>query len=301
MALVNLAWLYAITKYGYPPRLREIFRTFEDAAKLGFRYIEVEAYKEDNLREIEENRKEMLEKAESLGLKIVNFAGIFPEILSPDERTRERGLELMERSAKLASYFGSDLLQTDTFTPPVRFLGEAPYKGAIVFGQRYSVEVDPSFSWRRFWSMLVEVYGRIARMAEDHGLKFVLEPRIGETISNTDAMLRLLDEVNMDNFGAVLDTGHLHAAKELLPLSIEKLGRKIMYVHVSDNDGRDNYHHPPGEGTVDWDGVFRGLRKFGFDGPIAVDVGGRDILPRLDEAAVKAREFIEGAIRKHGL
>ena len=301
MVVVNLAWLYAITKYGYPPSLDQIFKAFEDAARLGFKYIEVEAYKEHNLDEIEENKKAILEKGESLGLKIVNFAGIFPEILSPDDSVRAKGLKMMERSAKLANYFGSSLLQTDTFTPPVKFVGTAPYSGAVVFGVKYQVEIDPSFSWRKFWNMLVNVYREIARIADDHGLKFVLEPRIGETISNSDAMLRLLDEVNMDNFGAVLDTGHLHAAKELIPLSIEKLGEKIMYVHVSDNDGRDNWHLAPGEGTIDWDGVFKGLKKFGFNGPIAIDVGGKDILDQLDEKVLKAKEFVEKAVEKYGL
>ncbi len=45
---------------------------------------------------------------------------------------------------------------------------------------------------------------------------------------------------------------HLHAAKELIPLSVEKLGSRIFYIHASDNDGRDNYHWAPGKGTVDW-------------------------------------------------
>ncbi|MFP3195481.1 MAG: TIM barrel protein [Caldivirga sp.] len=59
-----------------------------------------------------------------------------------------------------------------------------------------------------------------------------------------------MDEVSMDNFGAVLDVGHLNAAKELIPLSIEKLGDRVFYVHASDNDGRDNYHWSPGRGVV---------------------------------------------------
>jgi len=299
--VVNLAWLYAITKYGYPPGISQVFSALEDARRLGFRFIELEAYKEGNLAELEENRREILERAESLGISIVNFAGIFPELLSPEEPARERGFALLRRAAELASFFGSAMLQTDTFTPPVRFVGQAPYTGSIAFGVSYRVEIDPAFSWRAFWGRLVDTYRRASRIALDAGLKFVIEPRIGETISNSDAMLRLIDDVGMDNFGAVLDTGHLHAAKELLPLSVEKLGERIMYVHASDNDGRDNLHLPPGEGTVDWEGVFRGLRKFGFRGPIAVDVGGREVLSRLDEAVLKSREFVEEMAAKHGL
>ncbi|MCC6005933.1 MAG: TIM barrel protein [Thermofilum sp.] len=100
---------------------------------------------------------------------------------------------------------------------------------------------------------------------------------------------------------AVPATGwrHLHAAKELIPLSVEKLGSRIFYIHASDNDGRDNYHWAPGRGTVDWDGVFEALRKHGFRGPIAVDVGGPDIAARLDEEVVTAREFLERMAAKY--
>ena len=92
---------------------------------------------------------------------------------------------------------------------------------------------------------------------------------------------------------------HLHAAKELIPLSVEKLGSRIFYIHASDNDGRDNYHWAPGRGTVDWDGVFESLRKHGFRGPIAVDVGGPDIAARLDEEVAAAREFLERMAAKY--
>ncbi len=301
MVKVNLAWLYAITKYGYPPSIENMLKAMDDAARLGFKALELEVYTERNLIEVERNKEMLKEKAESLGLEIVNVAAIFPELVSPDPDIRERGLEFFKRTSELATYFDASMTQTDTFTPPIKFIGPAPYSSAIVFGQKFKAVIDHSFSWRKFWRMLVEVMRKASQIAEDYGLLFVIEPRVGETISNSDAMLRLLDEVSMDNFGAVLDTGHQHAAKELIPLSIEKLGEKIMYVHVSDNDGRDNYHWAPGRGTIDWDGVFRGLKKFGFKGPIAVDVGGPDIRNRLDEETMEARRFIEKMVSEYDL
>jgi len=298
---INLAWLYAITKYGYPPSLKDIYKAIDDAVRLGFKAIELEVYKENNLREIEENKKALKEFIESKGLKVINFAGIFPEIISPDEKIREKGLEFIRRTAELATYFESPMIQTDTFTPPVEFIGARPYSTAIVFGERYRVKIPLEFSWRSFWKMLVDVMRKCASIAKEYGLIFSIEPRIGETISNSDAMLRLIDEVNMDNFGAVLDTGHLHAAKELIPLSIEKLGEKIVYVHVSDNDGRDNYHWAPGRGTIDWEAVFRGLKKFNYKGYIAIDVGGPDIKDRLDEEILAAKKFVEEMGAKYNL
>ena len=89
---------------------------------------------------------------------------------------------------------------------------------------------------------LVDAFGRCFDIAAEAGLKFCLEPRVGEQIANTDALLRLIDACGRPNFGAVLDTAHLHAQKEILPLSVEKLGKRIFYLHVADNDGMKNDH-----------------------------------------------------------
>jgi sugar phosphate isomerase/epimerase len=118
---------------------------------------------------------------------------------------------------------------------------------------------------------------------------------VGEIISNTDGLLRLMEAVDSDNFGAVLDTGHLHAQKEILPLSVEKLGSRIRYVHASDNDGQTNQHLVPGTGTVDWEGVFLALKKHDFAGYVAVDVGN---VPKVDAAYTESKGFLESLARR---
>ncbi|MCS7111991.1 MAG: sugar phosphate isomerase/epimerase [Ignisphaera sp.] len=301
MVGVNLAWLYAITKYGYPPTMDQVYRVIDDAARLGFSSIELEFVGYENLKEFENHRESLKRYLSERGVRVVNVAAILRDLVSMDSSAREKALAYFRRSCELAVDFGSNLIQTDTFTPPVNFIGASPYSRAIVFGERYRVEIPSSFSWISFWNTLVDTMRRCSRIAREYNLKFAVEPRIGETISNSDAMLRLIDEVNEDNFGAVLDAGHLHAAKELIPLSIEKLGGRILYVHASDNDGRDNFHWAPGRGTIDWDAVFIGLKKHGYRGYIAVDVGGQDVRDRLDEEVTLAKNFIENKIKLYHL
>jgi sugar phosphate isomerase/epimerase len=98
-----------------------------------------------------------------------------------------------------------------------------------------------------------------------------------------------MDHVAEDNFGAVLDTAHQHAQKEILPLSVEKLGPRIMYLHVADNDGKVNEHRALGEGTVDWAGVFEALVKHGFHGYIAIDIGRLD---DMDDAMRRSIDYL---------
>jgi D-psicose/D-tagatose/L-ribulose 3-epimerase len=121
---------------------------------------------------------------------------------------------------------------------------------------------------------------------------------VGEIVSNTDGLLRLMDAVDNEIFGAVLDTGHQHAQKEILPLSVEKLGGRIHYLHVSDNDGQTNQHLALGRGTVDWDGIFLALKKHGFSGYVAVDVGR---VPDLDAQVRESKAFLEKLAARLGV
>ncbi len=145
---------------------------------------------------------------------------------------------------------------------------------------------------------MVQSFSFFTTAAKKAGLRFCVEPRVGELLSNTDAILRMMDAVGDPNFGAVLDTAHLNAQKEILALSVEKLGKRIFYVHAADNDGRVNDHVATGRGTVDWDGVFQGLKKHGFAGYVAVDVG---MVSDLEAQYRESFGFLSQIAKKYGL
>jgi sugar phosphate isomerase/epimerase len=168
----------------------------------------------------------------------------------------------------------------------------------LVYGQEFRVTVPAGFDWRRFWESFVQAVRRANGIARKNGVGLLLEPRVGEVASNSDALLRLIEAVDDDNFGVILDVAHQHAQKELLPLSIEKLGRHLKYVHVADNDGRDNHHFGPGEGTVDWEELFRLLKSRHFDGFFSIDL---EKLPDLRDKFIQARHFLEGYAERYGL
>lgn len=90
--------------------------------------------------------------------------------------------------------------------------------------------------------------------------------------------------------GVILDTAHLHAAKEILPLSVEKLGSHIKYVHIADNDSRENRHLAPGDGTIDWEEVFNCLKRQRFNGYFSIDL---EMLPNYDQKVLESKTFLE--------
>ena len=292
---ISCCWLFAISKYGYPPSLPDTHRALEEMEALGFKNVELEGVGEENLRAVYDARQELKKRCEDLGLTVVNFCPVLPDLVHPDKAKRIHALDLFKLGVETAGSLGCEMVQTVSATPPLTFVGEAPYKEALAYGQRYQVKVDPAFRWDDLWGWLTDSMGACADEADRAGLTLCVEPRVGEIISNTDALLRLMEAVDSDNFGAVLDTGHLHAQKEILPLSVEKLGSRIRYVHASDNDGQTNQHLPPGKGTIDWEGVFLALKKHDFAGYVAVDVGN---VPTVDAAYTESKSFLENLARR---
>jgi len=295
---ISCCWLYAISKYGYPPSISDTYRALEDMQRLGFKYVELEGVREENLKAVYEERENLKTFCEEKGLQVINFCPVLPDIVSLDKQKREEAMHLFDLAIEIARFFDCETIQLDSFSPPLEFVREAPYKDMINFGLKLQVKVDPNFSWNELWEVVVGTFKVANQKAKDAGLKLCLEPRVGEIISNTDSILRLMDYVNDDNFGAVFDTGHLNAQKEILPLSVEKLGKRIFYLHVSDNDGKTNEHLALGRGTVDWEGVFLALKKHGFDGYVAVDVGR---VPDLDEQYRESVEYLKRIGREMGL
>ncbi len=295
---LSCCWLYAITKYGYPPSLDDTFRVLGEMKALGFENVELEGVRRENLTQVYKSRLELKKFCDGEGLRVINFCPVLPGSVSLSRKERKDSWDLFKRGIEIAKLFGCATIQGDSFTPPLKFRGDSPYKESISYGKHFTVEVDPKFKWQRLWDAMAESFSFFAREARKAGLKFCVEPRVGELLSNTDALLRMMDEVGDDNFGAVLDTAHLNAQKEILALSVEKLGKRIFFVHAADNDGRVNDHVAAGRGTVDWDGVFQGLKKHRFSGYVAIDVG---MVPDIDAQYRESMEFLKAKAAKYGV
>jgi sugar phosphate isomerase/epimerase len=249
----------------------------------------IEGLSETNLSEVARNKAEIKRVCDDVGMTIISFLPIISNLVSVDPKKRQKALDLFDLSVEVADYFSSEFLYTDTFTPSLKYIGAGPYKESLNYGQEFKIEVDPDFDWQEQWDVLVESISRCNDKAKSAGKRMLVEPRLGENVGNTDAMLRLLDAVNNDNFGVLFDPAHLYPQKEILPLSLEKLGKKTYYVHLADSDGLTNEHLAIGAGKVDWDAIFAALKKHDFPGYFGIDIGQ---VPNLDWEYGKAIEFV---------
>jgi sugar phosphate isomerase/epimerase len=282
--------MFAIGKYGFPPSLDNMLRAIQEMSDLGFENIELEGVGFDNLQVVIDSRKELKHAIQLARVQLVNFAVVLPEMISEDEMNAERAIAMFEQGVKTAAYLGSPRVWIDSYFPPVEVISGALMTEQITFGQQYKIRIPEGFHWARFWDRFVRTIARCNQIAKASGVQLLVEPRVGEVTPNSDALMRLIEAIDDNNFGVILDTAHQHAQKELLPLSVEKLGKHIRYVHVADNDGLANRHLEPGAGNIDWEEVFRALKRQGYDGYYAIDL---EKMPLLEQKFVESKRFLE--------
>ena len=295
---ITCCWMYAIGNYGYPPSLENMFKAIEEMAALGFEYIELEGLGEENLRQVIAHTTDLKQHCTNHGLKISNFAVLLPEIISMDPGVQHKAFDLFKQGTETAAALNSPYVWIDSFAPPLKVIEGQFLSNELTFGHQLRVEVPSGFSWERFWDNFVTAVRKCTEIVKASGMTLLVEPRVGEVTSNSEALIRLSEAVADDHFGVILDTAHQHAQKELLPLSVHKLGNLLKYVHVADNDGRDNRHFGIGDGNIDWDAVFTSLKQIGFDGFYAIDL---EKLPDLGKKFVENKEILEGYAKRYNL
>ena len=79
MVKVGCCWLYAISKYGYPPSIADTKQALKDMKALGFKYVELEGVREENLREVYAHRHALKALCDDLGLVVDNFCPVLPD------------------------------------------------------------------------------------------------------------------------------------------------------------------------------------------------------------------------------
>ena len=109
----------------------------------------------------------------------------------------------------------------------------------------------------------MQTLDELAQIAKRYGAVIAVEDLPRSCLGNTaDEMLRILSA--NDALRVCLDTNHL--LQETNVEFMEKLGDKIVTVHISDYDFVDEQHWLPGEGLVNWNELYIMFQKIGYQG-----------------------------------
>lgn len=294
------AYLYAITKYGYPPPAESTIAQIEEMAALGFSSIELEGIRESHLAEIYAIKRDISQKLKSKNLTVPYFCGVLPAMSSLDTKVRDKQLELFEMACEVAAEFNSVGVLDNAPLPPFQFPADIPIVRHYDEETLNSAFWPKDVSWEYYWDQLVGTYRTACEIAKRYHLKYVMHPAVGVLASSTDGFLRFHDAVNMDNLRFNFDTANQFLMKENLSLALRRLKDHVDYIHISDNRGIKMEHLAVGQGNIRWDIFFETLEVIDFKGHIGIDIGGAESgVENLDLAYQQAAAFVADSWHAH--
>lgn len=209
---------------------------------------------------------------------------------SPSQEVRRRGINHLEKTAKLLSDLGGNLVTGVTYGAWGKLTGSGPTEEE--------------------WKHSAESLREACRLVRDLGVTFGVEPanRFETYFVNTAAdAIRFVKEVGEPNIGVHLDTFHMNIEEKNQFDPIVKAGKLLCHFHCCEND-----RGIAGSGHIDWDGVFRGLSQIGYDKWITLEsftqeiksvaastAIWRQIAPSADVLASRGLKFLKAMEQKH--
>lgn len=108
-------------------------------------------------------------------------------------------------------------------------------------------------------------------LARQYGLMICVEN--SQDVDPTP-LCNLMERAEDNRVCVCLDIGHANYANAPIEEWFDRLGDKIAYLHLSDNEGKFDDHLPLGDGTADWKLTDTLWRQLDRETPITLEVGG---------------------------
>ena len=142
----------------------------------------------------------------------------------------------------------------------------------------------------------VRYYSALANVAKNLGVIICIKnlPFKAFPISRTDDVIKLIDSIDHPNVKMCFDIGNAHILRENLGDSIRTIGHdRLKIIHAHDNDGTNDDHLRPYDGTIDWSDVAEGLFDIGYDGVFSLEctpVGSNDTAISITDVQTEEKE-----------
>ncbi|MGI8778399.1 MAG: sugar phosphate isomerase/epimerase family protein [Acidimicrobiales bacterium] len=247
LRLVNADWNF--WPDGFDP-----FEIWHTCARLGFVGMELGVYRAgDELSAAGVSAVEGLVRETGLGVEAVLFS-------MPAERWPDGGLASPEASARAVA----------EITETAR---RAAGLGAGVLGVWPGADAEATGDGGAGWARTLDAIDTVAGVAGPLGLSVAVEYKPGQLIAGATEALRLVDEIDRPGVGVLVDTAHALAAGEDLAALPDRLGDRLVHVHLGDSGGDADADLPPGA-VHDFVPFLRGLDATGYPGALSFDLYG---------------------------
>lgn len=172
-----------------------------------------------------------------------------PTLVSPSPEERDRRIDFLKRCVDLAAALQSD---------------------AVSF---WAGQLKADLPRAAALNSLAAGCREVIDYAADKEVRLAFEPEPGmliETLADFEELLTLVDH---PCFGLTVDIGHLQCMGEL-PISeyLKPWRERIFNIHIEDMRHGEHDHLRFGEGEIDFDDVFAGLRQIDYQGGLHVEL-----------------------------
>jgi sugar phosphate isomerase/epimerase len=273
--------------------------------------------------------KSFIRKAADLGYSAVELMGKRPHLSVIDSdpeflgELRSAADDAGVRIATIAGYTDFTLAsgtETPALEMQIAYVGRlaemarALGAGTVRVFSGYTTQIE---TYQRDWERCVVALREAAQMAADYRVVLGLQNHHDVGVS-VDGYVELLDDIGHPNCRAMFDPWSVALQNEDLYTAARRLAPRMVQTTLADyvrlkrfayQPGLVNYRPldamvravPLGEGFLDLDGFFRGLREGGFDGVVAYEMcsplrgGGSET--NLDAAARASLQKIQDLTR----
>jgi sugar phosphate isomerase/epimerase len=141
----------------------------------------------------------------------------------------------------------------------------------IIFHHGYVPHTSPPKNWAprfvQFWKSFLE--------GKSENIHFHLENMLE---LSPDILIETIEAISDRRVSACLDVGHAHCNSSTPVLEwIKKLGNRLAYVHLHDNDGTSDQHRAIGEGNIPFMEVCQALNEYSPEAIWALEAETRGI------------------------
>lgn len=248
---MHMSWIHSITLSSFM-HLEPIQVTLENLKKIGINTVEV--YGEPDLIDV----KNLMQQFNSFSINVSGITGMWGlssannksrNLVTADNNSRIAAQNYVKKCIGLCRHLGGKTFNICLFSD----------NPLISDGNHRFLPVDRK---RELISSLVDPFRELAKYASDYDIILVIEPlnRYSTPIcTNSEDAKYIVNQVNHENLGIMLDTFHMNIEEDSLYDTIVASSSLLKHVHVSDNNRK-----MPGLAHIDFDAVVRGLKKIKY-------------------------------------
>lgn len=130
----------------------------------------------------------------------------------------------------------------------------------------------------------VKAFDRVGRIAEQHGVRMLLEiPHLYSITARPESVLWIFERLSCSNIGALVDSSHWGIIGYDLDAFLSALGNRLWHIHLRDSTGPDTADRKqqleltPGDGTVDFRKFGQALDRVNYRGDVSIEFEYRDM------------------------